>query len=130
MALDGITSAAYHDGSKSVQSYSNTASLKVNEVSEPVKATEKKFEKEQEKSTKDTLANEQQIKSAISNANNKLRPHRTSIEFSYHEETKRVSIKVRDKETKELIREIPPEETLEMIEKIWELAGLLVDERR
>lgn len=127
MALDGISSVAYHDGSKAVQSYSNTAPLKVNEVSEPVKTTDKKLD---EKSTKDTLANEQQIKSAISNANNKLRPHRTSIEFSYHEETKRVSIKVRDKETKELIREIPPEETLEMIEKIWELAGLLVDERR
>lgn len=127
MALDGISSVAYHDGSKAVQSYSNTAPLKVNEVSEPVKTTDKKLD---EKSTKDTLANEQQIKSAISNANNKLRPHRTSIEFSYHEETKRVSIKVRDKETKELIREIPPEETLDMIEKIWELAGLLVDERR
>ena len=30
----------------------------------------------------------------------------------------------------ETIREIPAEETLNMLSKIWELAGLLVDERR
>lgn len=130
MALDAISSAAYQDGAKSVQSYSNAASLKVNEVSAPMKAFETKTEKEHEKGSKETLASQQQIKNAISSANSKLRTHRTSIEFSYHEETKRVSIKVRDKETKEVIREIPPEETLEMIEKIWELAGLLVDEKR
>lgn len=80
---------------------------------------------------KDGVASEQQIKSAISQANSKLKTsHRTKCEFSYHEETKRVSIKVVDKDTQEVIREIPPEETLEMVEKMWELAGLLVDERR
>ena len=51
-------------------------------------------------------------------------------EFSYHEETKRVSIKVIDQDTKEVVKEIPPEETLEMIAKMWELAGILVDEKR
>jgi flagellar protein FlaG len=35
-----------------------------------------------------------------------------------------------DKERKEVIKEIPPEETLEMVEKMWELAGILVDEKR
>lgn len=73
---------------------------------------------------------EQAIKNAITKANNKMKNHRTKCEFSYHEETNRVSIKVMDKDTEEVIREIPPEETLEMIEKMWELAGLLVDERR
>ena len=54
----------------------------------------------------------------------------TKCEFSYHEPTGRISIKVMDKETDEVIREIPPEETLEMVEKMWELAGLIVDEHR
>ena len=35
-----------------------------------------------------------------------------------------------DKKTKEVIREFPPEETLDMIAKAWELAGILVDEKR
>ncbi|MDD6208558.1 MAG: flagellar protein FlaG [Clostridiales bacterium] len=76
-------------------------------------------------------ANERQIKDAVNNANNKLKMnHKTGCEFSYHEETGRVSIKVIDQETKEVIREIPPEESLEMLQKLWELAGVLVDERR
>lgn len=79
---------------------------------------------------KDGTASDKHIKDAISRANNKLKSHRTKCEFSYHEETKRVSIKVLDKETEEVIREIPPEETLEMIERMMELAGLLIDERR
>lgn len=75
--------------------------------------------------------NEKQIKDAVNNANNKLKMnHKTGCEFSYHEETGRVSIKVVDQDTKEVIREIPPEESLEMLQKLWELAGVLVDERR
>lgn len=70
------------------------------------------------------------IKDAIDQVNKKMKPTKTKCEFSYHEETKRVSIKVIDEETEEVIREIPPEETLEMLTKMWELAGLLVDEKR
>ena len=46
-----------------------------------------------------------------------------------HEGTGRVTIKIIDKETKDVVREYPAEETLEMIEKVWELAGILVDEK-
>ncbi len=70
------------------------------------------------------------IKNAVDHANKTMRHAKTKCEFSYHEETKRVSIKVIDEETEEVIREIPPEETLEMISKMWELAGLMVDEKR
>ena len=72
---------------------------------------------------------EEQIKSAVSAANQKIRMTNTRCEFEYHEKTKRVSIKVIDTENDEVIREIPPEETLEMVEKLWELAGLIVDEK-
>ena len=51
-------------------------------------------------------------------------------QYGIHEATKRVTIKIVDKETKEVIREFPPEETLDMIAKAWELAGLMVDEKR
>ena len=72
---------------------------------------------------------EEQIKSAVSAANQKIRMTNTRCEFEYHEKTKRVSIKVIDTENDEVIREIPPEETLEMVEKLWELASLIVDEK-
>ena len=50
--------------------------------------------------------------------------------FGFHEQTNRVMIKIVDKDTKEVIKEYPPEQTLDMIAKVWELAGILVDEKR
>lgn len=49
--------------------------------------------------------------------------------FGVHDSTNRVTIKIIDKETKEILKEYPPEKTLDMIAKVWELAGLLVDEK-
>ena len=43
--------------------------------------------------------------------------------------TNRITIKIVDKETKDIIKELPPEKTLEMIAKAWELAGIMVDEK-
>ena len=54
----------------------------------------------------------------------------SSAVFGYHEATNRITIKIVDKETKEVIKEFPPEKTLDMIAKAWELAGILVDEKR
>jgi flagellar protein FlaG len=129
----------YHDTAKNVQKPkaetnvqdSNAMNIRVTELPAAAKTSgNNQSQTGQDKGQKENSASEQQIKEAISKANNKMKGHRTRCEFSYHEETKRVSIKVLDKETQEVIREIPPEETLEMIEKMWELAGLLIDERR
>lgn len=75
-------------------------------------------------------SSEKKLRDAITGANNKLVQKRTRCEFSYSEEVNRISIKVFDRETDEVLKEIPAEETLEMLEKIWDLAGLLVDEKR
>lgn len=70
----------------------------------------------------------EKIKKAVEQLNKKM-PHSEAI-FGIHDETNRVMIKIVDRDTKELIREYPPEETLDMIAKVWELAGILVDEKR
>lgn len=77
----------------------------------------------------DEQANAQRLKTAVDAANKKIKNTQTRCEFSYNNEVNRVSIKVLDKETDEVIREIPPEETLEMVQKLWEMAGILVDEK-
>lgn len=61
---------------------------------------------------------------------NKLINHNTVAEFGYNEPTNRITIKIKDKDTDEVIREIPSEKALEMLARAWELAGLLVDEKR
>jgi predicted esterase YcpF (UPF0227 family) len=50
--------------------------------------------------------------------------------FGIHDKTNRVTIKMVDKDTKKVIKEFPPEETLDMIAKVWEIAGIMVDEKR
>ena len=73
-------------------------------------------------------ANTEQIKKAVENLNKNM-SHSEAV-FGIHEGTNRVTIKIVDRETKEVIKELPPEKTLDMIAKAWELAGILVDERR
>ena len=70
----------------------------------------------------------EQLKKAVEQLNKNM-PHSEAI-FGFHEETNRVTIKIIDKDTKEVIKELPPEKTLDMIAKVWELAGILVDEKR
>lgn len=53
----------------------------------------------------------------------------TSFEMSVHKETNTVVVKVLNKDTGELIREIPPEKTLDLVAKFMEINGILIDER-
>lgn len=73
-------------------------------------------------------ANNEKIKKAVEQLNKSM-SHSEAI-FGFHDETNRVTIKIVDKDTKEVIKELPPERTLDMIAKVWEMAGILVDEKR
>ena len=69
-----------------------------------------------------------QLKKAVEDINK--RANNSEAIFGIHEATNRVTIKIVDKETRKVIKEMPPEKTLDMIAKVWELAGLMVDEKR
>lgn len=73
-------------------------------------------------------ASNEQIRKAVEQLNKKI--GNSEAVFGIHEGTNRVTIKLIDKETKKTIKELPPEETLDMIAKVWEMAGILVDEKR
>lgn len=51
------------------------------------------------------------------------------LEVSIHKETHAVMIKVKNKDTGELIREVPSEKILDAIAKLMEVTGLIVDKR-
>ena len=77
---------------------------------------------------KDQQASHEQIRKAVEKLNKNL--GNSEAVFGIHEDTNRVTIKIVDKTTKEVIRELPPEKTLDMIAKVWDLAGILIDEKR
>lgn len=70
---------------------------------------------------------DEQLKKALDALNKQL--GNSEAIFGIHDKTNRVTIKIIDKTTKETIKEYPPERTLDMIAKIWELAGIMVDEK-
>ena len=51
------------------------------------------------------------------------------LQFSVHEKTHRVMVKLVDESTKEVLKEFPPEEFLDMVAKIQEYVGMLVDKK-
>ena len=93
-----------------------------------VTAKEESDKAEKDKKQTPEKVSDSSLKKAVEDINRNS--SNTEAIFGYHEGTNRVTIKIVDKDTKEVKREYPAEETLDMIQKIWEMAGLMVDEKR
>ncbi|NYE56888.1 flagellar protein FlaG [Carboxydothermus ferrireducens] len=51
----------------------------------------------------------------------------TELKFEIHQDSQELMVKVINAETKEVIREIPPHQVLEIVAEIKKLLGILVD---
>lgn len=69
------------------------------------------------------------LEKSIEQANKVLEKVNRKIERHVHEKTKAIIFRIMDTETNKVIKEFPPEKIQDMIAKMWELAGLFVDER-
>lgn len=79
--------------------------------------------------SKQQQMDENDIRQKLKDINKKINSN-TVAEFGMHEGTNRITIKLKNKDTDEVIKEFPAEKTLDLIQKAWELAGILVDEKR
>lgn len=136
--IDGVKKAgmAYQGSGQSSTSVEKVSSAEESEVqADTVKenSTAKWQKKElniddgkdaaENKMTSPTEALKKAVEEINKNAKN------SEVVFGIHEATNRMTIKIVDKDSREVIKEYPPEKTLDMIAKVWELAGLLVDEK-
>lgn len=87
----------------------------------PVSTVEKETDASENEALKEALSK------AVDGANKAVRPYNRSFEISIHEKTNKVLVKVIDRDTDEVIRELPPEVLLDSYAKMLELAGLLYD---
>ncbi|SDS98837.1 flagellar protein FlaG [Paenibacillaceae bacterium GAS479] len=53
----------------------------------------------------------------------------TVLDISIHDKTHQLLVKVINKETGDLIREVPQERTLELVAHMMELAGIMIDKK-
>ena len=65
----------------------------------------------------------------INEINNKIKSTNKYIERSIHEVTKSIIYTVKDIETDEIIYEFPSRKIEDIIAKIWEISGLIIDEK-
>lgn len=138
MAIEGISAgrteqsvvAVSTSAAVSSRKQSTEASARITEVKqEPSRESEAFSRKSGEGRETESIATDNEaLKKQVSDLNKRLSS--TECQYGIHEETQRVTLKIVDKETKEVIKELPPEKTLEMIAKVWEMAGLLIDEKR
>lgn len=139
MAIEAIKGAAMtYQGSSSSAEVRAEALQKV-EVAETAQTSDNIARETMAMNTKEVSADgggnasnpqaeESAIKKAVEEINKKAK--NSSAVFGIHEGTNRVTIKIVDKQTREVIKELPPEKTLDMISRVWEMAGLMVDEKR
>ena len=72
----------------------------------------------------------EEVEKAVDSTNKILKEeHNAKYQFEIHEGTGRVMVNLVDMQTKEVLKEIPPEKILDLVANIWERLGLLVDER-
>lgn len=142
MNIEPVSSAmsyqAQNQVSKPVEKAAAENDVPVTGMEKPVDATTvviKDAEAADRQGSQEAGAKEQQaqqsqesIKKMVDQLNKKM--SNSEAIFGIHEGTNRITIKIVDKETKEVLKEYPPEKTLDMIAKVWEMAGILVDEKR
>ncbi len=73
---------------------------------------------------------EKRLKESVEYANKALEGSGRHFKYEVHEQTKQVVISVMDDRTNEVITEIPSRKLLDIVGRLMELAGLIVDERR
>ena len=74
----------------------------------------------------DAARSADEIQQDIEKMNDQLKSMNRSIRFSVDDESHDIVVKVVDKNTGEVVMEIPPEEVLKLRERMSEMSGLLV----
>ena len=71
----------------------------------------------------------EELEATVEKANQFLLGLKTQFDFKVHEGTGRTVVRLIDKQTQEVVKEIPPEKMLDVLESIWDSAGILVDRK-
>ncbi len=78
---------------------------------------------------KQTATTQEDVDQAVEKINNAVRTFSQKLEFSVDKETDAFVVQVVDKETKEVLRQIPSEEVLNIAKALDKLQGLLIKDQ-
>ena len=81
------------------------------------------------KESSDGTIKEIDVEKAVDKLNKFLEDENVHAEYSIHDKLRDVMIKIVNSDTKEVILEIPPKKILDMVAKMCEMVGILVDKK-
>lgn len=107
-----------------------TQSTEVKREPTPIKNQQVELDAGNKSSDQEKPQSEHEVIMAIEKANKHFKMYDRRLEFSIHDVTKQIMVKVIDTENDQVIREIPSEKILDMVAHLWQISGVLVDEKR
>ncbi|WP_353092985.1 flagellar protein FlaG [Tissierella praeacuta] len=123
MQLSTMTNVSVNPGISQAQVSTSTSGNGEMRIPRQMKQNEQPIYRE------DKRFSEEDAIDLIEKANKDFVAYDRRFEFSIHEKTKEIMVKVIDVTTEEVIRELPPEKILDMVAAMWEVAGIIVDRK-
>jgi flagellar protein FlaG len=77
-------------------------------------------------SVPESTPDREEVSAAVKKLNEAMPPSAQSLEFEIDEESKEVVVKIIDQNTREVVRQMPSKEALEMAKAIDKMQGLLI----
>lgn len=84
---------------------------------------------EMDQQIKNNFPKEQELIKAIEESNKDLKLDNSRLQFSIHDKTKQIVVKVIDEATDEVMREFPSEKILDMVASMMERTGVFLDKK-
>jgi flagellar protein FlaG len=82
------------------------------------------------KNTGNNKITEKELKNAVDKLNKFLEDNNTHAEYEYHDKFKHdLMIRIVDNESGKVIQEVPPRKILDMVSKMLEIVGVLIDKK-
>ncbi|MBR4153561.1 MAG: flagellar protein FlaG [Selenomonadaceae bacterium] len=117
-----------NSSSSQAQADSKSSTEKVNNVQDvQMTKDEEQDKKEQEEHLELGTMTEESVNEMLDTFNKLMEKINCNIEFSYNKEADVLNVKMIDKETKEVIKEFPPEEMIENMIKAKDWLGAFID---
>ena len=111
------------------QNYDNITNKQpiIKEVENSEKTSTQKLKDVNDEMDKNKLKKE--LQKLTEELNKALNPLNTTLKFKFNDKVEELMVKVVDTKDNKVIREYPPKEALELMEKMREIVGLLFDKK-
>lgn len=77
----------------------------------------------------ESVFNKEAVEETVDEINARLVKNDKHLEYSFHDKTNTLVVKIIDTSSGEIVKEIPNTKLLEMAASVWERFGLIIDEK-